>query len=161
MLVLCTGSNFEKVRISDFVDKHGGAYDSVTETGHPQPPQVKEDTTRSQRAQLGAGCAAEPPPGPDEGNYPLPEGLRKERHGPLNKDTGRRPKGLKAPRPRPNYLILLRRSIALRNRRGLEISGNFASWRQNTGQLLATLNAPVRTFSGPVIFDHLLTRDSS
>ena len=78
--------------MSDFVDKRGGAYDSVTETGNPQLPQVKEDATRSQRAQLGADVRPDPLPGPDEGNYPLPEGLRKERHGPLNKDTGRRPK---------------------------------------------------------------------
>jgi hypothetical protein len=27
-----------------------------------------------------------------DGNWPLPEGLERERKGPLNKDTGRRPK---------------------------------------------------------------------
>ena len=78
--------------MSDFVDKRGGAYDPVTKTGNPQPPQVKQDPTPGEKAQWGADARPEPQPGPDEGNYPLPEGLRKERQGPLNKDTGRRPK---------------------------------------------------------------------
>ena len=69
--------------MGDFRDTRGGAYDHVNEFGNPQPPQVKD--------QWGADVRPEPLPGPDEG-YPLPEGLRKPRVGPLNKDTGRRPK---------------------------------------------------------------------
>jgi hypothetical protein len=78
--------------VSDYVDDRGGAYDPVTPTGNPQPPQVKDKQTPSQKDQWGADVRPEPLPGPDQGNYPLPEGLRKERMGPLNKDTGRRPK---------------------------------------------------------------------
>jgi hypothetical protein len=77
--------------MSDYVDKRGGAYDPVTPAGNPQPPQVKDKETPHQKAQWGADVRPEPLPGPDEG-YPLPEGLRKPRMGPLNKDTGRRPK---------------------------------------------------------------------
>ncbi len=71
--------------MSDYVDKRGGAYDPVTPTGNRQPQQVKDKQTPSQKDQWGADVR------PDQGNYPLPEGLRKERMGPLNKDTGRRP----------------------------------------------------------------------
>ena len=77
--------------MSDYIDKRGGAYDSVTPAGNPQRPQVKDKQTPSQKAQWGADVRPEPLPGPDQG-YPLPEGLMKERKGPLNKDTGRRPK---------------------------------------------------------------------
>ena len=78
--------------MTDYVDKRGGAYDPVTKAGNPQPSQVKENATPHQQAQWGADVRPESLPGPDEGNYPLPEGLRKERQGPLNKVTGRRPK---------------------------------------------------------------------
>jgi hypothetical protein len=77
--------------MSDFVDKRGGAYDPVTKDGSAQPPQ-----TPSQDTQRGADVRPKPLPGLDEGNYPLPEGLRKERKGPLNKETGRNPKPYKA-----------------------------------------------------------------
>ena len=77
--------------MSDFVDKRGGAYDPATSIGNPQPPQVKDKQTSDQKAQWGADVRPEPLPGLDQG-YPLPEGLRKERKGPLNKDTGRGPK---------------------------------------------------------------------
>jgi len=77
--------------MSDYVDKRGGAYDPVIPTGNPQSPQVKDQQTPSQKAQGGADVRPEPLAGPDQG-YPLPEGLRKERMSPLNKDTGRRPK---------------------------------------------------------------------
>ena len=77
--------------MGDFRDTRGGAYDHVNEFGNPQPPQVKDRMTPHQKAQWGADVRPEPLPGPDEG-YPLPEGLRKPRIGPLNKDTGRRPK---------------------------------------------------------------------
>ena len=78
--------------MTDYVDKRGGAYDPVIKAGNPQPSQVKENATPRQKAQWGADVRPEPRPGPDEGNYPLPEGLRKVRQDPLNKDTGRRPK---------------------------------------------------------------------
>ena len=74
--------------MSDYIDKRGGAYDPVTRTGNPQPQQVKDKRT----PRWGADVRPEPLPGPDQANYPLPEGLRKERMGPLNKDTGRGPK---------------------------------------------------------------------
>ena len=77
--------------MSDYVDKRGGAYEPVTNTGKPQPPQVEDRQTASQKSQGGADVRPEPLPGPAQG-YPLPEGLRKERMSPLNKDTGRRPK---------------------------------------------------------------------
>lgn len=31
--------------MTDYVDKRGGAYDPVTPTGNPQPPQVKYNET--------------------------------------------------------------------------------------------------------------------
>jgi hypothetical protein len=77
--------------MSDFRDGRGGAYDPVSKAGNPQPPQVAENETPSQRAQWGAEVRSEPKSGPDQG-YPLAEGLRKHRKGPLNRDTGRRPK---------------------------------------------------------------------
>jgi hypothetical protein len=77
--------------MSDYVDKRGGAYDPVTRTGNPQLPQVKDKQTPRQKAQWGADVRPKPLSGLDQG-HPLPEGLRKERKGPLNKDTGRRPK---------------------------------------------------------------------
>jgi hypothetical protein len=77
--------------MSDFRDKRGGPYDPVTKAGNPQPDQVKENTTPRQKAQWGSDVRPEPMPGADQ-VYPLPEGLERERKGPLNKDTGRRPK---------------------------------------------------------------------
>jgi hypothetical protein len=79
------------MKMSDYVDKRGGAYDPVTPTGNPQPPQVKDQQTIGQKAQWGADVRPEPLPEPAQ-SYPLPEGLRKKRMSPLNKDTGRRPK---------------------------------------------------------------------
>ena len=76
--------------MSDNVDKRGGAYDPVTPRGNPQP-QIRDKRTPNQQGQWGADIRPEPLAGPDQGNYPLPEGLRREM-GPLNKDTGRRPK---------------------------------------------------------------------
>ena len=77
--------------MGDFRDKRGGAYDPVTSAGNPQPPQVRDKETAHQKAQWGADVRPEPQPGPYM-SYPIPEGLRKPRMGPLNKDTGRRPK---------------------------------------------------------------------
>jgi hypothetical protein len=79
--------------MSDYVDKRGGAYDPVSKEGNPQPHQVKENATASQKEQWGADVRPEPVPGPDEGNYPLPEGLRRQPKEPLNKNTGRRGEG--------------------------------------------------------------------
>ena len=75
--------------MSDLIDKRGGAYDPVTPFGNPQPPQGQGDP--APESAVGADVRPEPLPGPGEG-YPLPEGLRKPRLGPLNNDTGRRPK---------------------------------------------------------------------
>jgi hypothetical protein len=77
--------------LSDDRDKRGGAYDPVNKAGRPQPLQVEDKETPHQKAQWGADVRPDPQPAPNEG-YPLPEGLRKPRTGPLNKDTGRRPK---------------------------------------------------------------------
>ena len=75
--------------MSDNIDKRGGAYDPVSDKGNPQPHQVKENATPSQKEQWGADVRPEPLPGPDEGS-PLPEGERRRPKGPLNKNTGRR-----------------------------------------------------------------------
>jgi hypothetical protein len=75
--------------MSDNRDLRGGAYDPGNRFGNPQPPQIKEAETQHQKAQWGADVRPEPLPGPDQ-VYPLPEGLRKERKGPLNRYTGRR-----------------------------------------------------------------------
>lgn len=52
---------------SDLTDNRDGAYDAVNTEGLPQSDQPEEN-----------------PPQPN-----LPEGLRRERKGPLNKNTGR------------------------------------------------------------------------
>jgi len=77
--------------MSDYRDTRGGAYDPVNDFRNPQPPQVRDKPTAYQKAQWGADVRPEPLPSPHQG-YPLPEGLRKPRMGPLNKYTGRRPK---------------------------------------------------------------------
>lgn len=77
--------------MSEYRDNRGGAYDAISKFGNPQPPQVRDKQNSHQKAQWGADVRPEPLPGADQG-YPLPEGLRKPRRGPLNKDTGRRPK---------------------------------------------------------------------
>ena len=58
--------------MGDYIDKRGGAYDP----GNPQPAQVRDKQTPSQKAQWGADVRPKPLPGHAEG-YPLPEGLRK------------------------------------------------------------------------------------
>jgi hypothetical protein len=78
--------------MSDYVDKRGGAYDPVTSSGNPQPPQVRESQTASQKSQPGADVRPEPLPGDGQGNYPVPEGLTRARKGPVNKESGRGPK---------------------------------------------------------------------
>jgi hypothetical protein len=76
--------------MSDYRDTRG-AYDHVNDFGNPQPPEVWDKLNAHQKAQWGADVRPDPLPGPCEG-YPLPEGIRKERMRPLNKDTQRRPK---------------------------------------------------------------------
>jgi hypothetical protein len=65
-----------------------GAYDPVNDFGKPQPDQVNDQRTAHEAEQSGA-VRAEPLPRKNEGNSPLPEGLRRERKGPLSKNTGR------------------------------------------------------------------------
>jgi hypothetical protein len=77
--------------MSDLRDKRGGAYDPVSKFGNPQPRRVGDKETPHQKAQCCADVRPAPLPGQDE-VYPLPDGLMRERKGPLNKDTGRRPK---------------------------------------------------------------------
>ena len=49
--------------MGDYVDKRGGAYDPVNATGNPQPAQVRDKQTPSQKAQWGADVRPEPMPG--------------------------------------------------------------------------------------------------
>jgi hypothetical protein len=65
----------------------GGAVPAI---GNPRPPQVKDNQTSAQEP-VGGDGRPEPFSGSDE-SYSLPEGLRRKRQGPLNKDNGRRPK---------------------------------------------------------------------
>ncbi|WP_316174712.1 MULTISPECIES: hypothetical protein [unclassified Bradyrhizobium] len=71
----------------DTRDLRSGAYDPVSKDGLPQPQQVKDKTTSRQQEQWGADVRAEPVPGTEP---VLPEGLRRERRDPLNRNTGRR-----------------------------------------------------------------------
>jgi len=66
----------------------GGAVPAI---GNPRPPQVKDNQTSAQEP-VGGDGRPEPFPGYSDESYALPEGLRRQRQGPLNKDTGRRPK---------------------------------------------------------------------
>ncbi len=74
--------------MSDLRDERGGAYDPVNELGEPVPvDKVRDKETPHQREQPGADVRGEPElPTPDA---PLPEGLRRQRKGPYNKDQGR------------------------------------------------------------------------
>lgn len=71
---------------SDGVDVRNGTYDSISTAGKRQPDQVKDSTTSRQAAQPGADVRAGPLPGTED---PVPEGLLRERHGPLNPARGR------------------------------------------------------------------------
>jgi hypothetical protein len=71
---------------TDNRDIRSGAYDPVSKDGLPQPPQVKDRTTPHQSEQVGADVRAEALPGTEP---ILPEGLARERRGPLNRRTGR------------------------------------------------------------------------
>ena len=80
----------ERQSESDLRDTRGRAYDPVTAYGLPQPDQAKEVRTKHQDAQSGADVRSVPLP--SEAAAPLPEGLRRERKGPLGSTTGRRHK---------------------------------------------------------------------
>jgi hypothetical protein len=73
---------------TDGVDVRSGTYDSISPAGKQQPHQVKETPTPHEAAQHGADVRSEPLPGTDD---PMPEGLLRQRKGPMNKRTGRGP----------------------------------------------------------------------
>jgi hypothetical protein len=71
---------------TDGVDVRNGTYDAISPAGKRQPDQVRDKTTPGQAAQSGADLRAEPLPGTQD---PIPEGLLRERRGPLNPVRGR------------------------------------------------------------------------
>ena len=71
---------------TDGVDVRNGTYDRISPAGNRQPDQVKDTTTARQAAQHGADVRAEPLAGTEA---PIPEGLLRERKGPLNRKRGR------------------------------------------------------------------------
>jgi hypothetical protein len=73
---------------SDGRDLRSGTYDPIAPAGKQQPHQVKDAPTAHEAAQHGADVRSRPLPGTDD---PFPEGLLRERKGPLNSHTGRRP----------------------------------------------------------------------
>lgn len=73
---------------TDGRDLRSGTYDPIFPAGKQQPHQVKEAPTAHEAAQHGADVRSQPLPGADD---PIPEGLLRERKGPLNSHTGRRP----------------------------------------------------------------------
>jgi hypothetical protein len=73
---------------TDGVDIRSGTYDAISPAGKQQPDQVREKPTASEAGQQGADVRSEPLPGTED---PIPEGLLRERKGPLNAQTGRRP----------------------------------------------------------------------
>jgi len=72
---------------TDGVDIRNGTYDAISPAGKQQPNQVREKRTASEAAQHGADVRSEPLPGIEN---PIPEGLLRDRKGPLNPRTGRR-----------------------------------------------------------------------
>lgn len=74
---------------TDGRDTRNGTYDAISPTGKEQPGlQVRENPTPHEGAQHGADVRSEPMPGTED---PIPEGLLRERKGPLNAQSGRRP----------------------------------------------------------------------
>ncbi len=74
---------------TDGRDIRNGTYDAISPSGKEQPGlQVREIPTPHQAAQHGADVRSKPLPGTED---PIPEGLLRERNGPLNAQTGRRP----------------------------------------------------------------------
>lgn len=76
------GSNEKQ---TDLRDTEGGTFGEVP--GERSGEQVKEHRTPHEDAQWGADVRSEP----EQRKETLPEGLDRERKGPLNKTTGRRP----------------------------------------------------------------------
>jgi hypothetical protein len=68
-------------------DVRNGTYDAISPAGKQQPAQPKQAMTFQETAQHGADVRSEPLPGTEN---PIPEGLLRERKGPLNPRTGRR-----------------------------------------------------------------------
>jgi hypothetical protein len=73
---------------TDGRDLRSGTYDPISPAGKQQPHQVRDAPTAHEAAQNGADVRSQPLPGADD---PIPEGLLRERKGPLNSHTGRRP----------------------------------------------------------------------
>lgn len=71
---------------NDGVDVHDGTYHAVSPAGNQQPPQVRDATSSHEAAQTGADVRAEPLP---NSQPPIPEGLSRERKGPLSPTRGR------------------------------------------------------------------------
>jgi hypothetical protein len=69
------------------VDVRDGTYDAVSPAGNQQPPQIRDATSSHEATQTGADVRAEPLPG----SQPpiIPEGLSRERKGPLSPTRGR------------------------------------------------------------------------
>jgi hypothetical protein len=76
----------------DFPDEREGAYDSV---GNQKPPDTNQQTEH-ERAQPGADVRGEPIPAE---NFELPEGLKRPRMGPYDRDTGRSDVPAHVPKP--------------------------------------------------------------
>lgn len=72
---------------TDGRDIRSGTYDAISPEGKQQPHQVEQAPTPHEAAQHGADVRTAPLPGKDD---PIPEGLLRERKGPLNPQTGRR-----------------------------------------------------------------------
>jgi hypothetical protein len=72
---------------TDGRDIRSGTYDAISPAGKQQPHQVKENPTAHEAAQHGADVRSEPQSGIED---PMPEGLLRDRKGPLNVHTGRR-----------------------------------------------------------------------
>jgi hypothetical protein len=73
--------------MSDLRDNRDGVYDPINEQGKPPPDQVPLKPTAHEAAQWGADVR--PDPVLTENKTPdLPEGLRRERKGPVNKVNG-------------------------------------------------------------------------
>ena len=72
---------------TDGRDVRSGTYDAISPAGRQQPPQVREAMTAHEAAQGGADVRPDPLPGVQD---PLPEGLIRDRKGPLNPRRGRR-----------------------------------------------------------------------
>jgi len=75
-----------KARGTDARDVRSGAYDAINPAGRQQPHQVREAITAHQAAQGGADVLPDPLPGSED---PIPEGLMRDRKGPLNPRRGR------------------------------------------------------------------------